>query len=92
MVVAPGVSDGLEGTKAPPDRVGRGLRQRVLVAVLAGPRPEQGEAFAILVVEQVRIDRCVERGIVELEREVVAALFRALRPGRPDLRLMRCTA
>ena len=91
-MVAPGVSDGLEGTKAPPDRVGRGLRQRVLVAVLAGPRPELRIALAVFVVEQVRVDRCVEGGIVELEREVVGALFRALRPGRPDLRLMRCTA
>src|SRR5215471_10285401 len=59
---------------------------RTSFTALAGPRPEQGVAFPIFVVEQVRVDRRVEGGIVELEREVIAALFRALRPGRPDLR------
>jgi hypothetical protein len=56
-----------------------------LLAVLAGPRPQQGEAFASLVVEQVRVDRSVEGGIVELEREIVATFLGALRPGGADL-------
>jgi hypothetical protein len=56
-----------------------------LLAVLSRPRPEQREAFTALIVEQVRVDRRVEGGIVELEREVVAAFFGALRPGGPDL-------
>jgi len=58
----------------------------MLLAVLAGPRPEQGVAFAIFIVEQVRVDRRVEGGIVELDREVIAALLGAFRPGGPDFR------
>ena len=68
----------------------RGIRLDSL-AVLARPRPEQGITFATLIVEQVRVDRRVERGIVELEREVVAAFFGALGPSGPDLGLMWCT-
>ena len=47
------------GTKrrAPPEQIGRGLAERVLFAVLAGPRPQQGVSFAALVVEQLRIER-----------------------------------
>src|ERR1700755_3293136 len=60
-------------------------RAGALLAVLARSRPEQGEAFAALVIEQVRVDRRVEGGIVELEREVVAAFLGALRPGGADL-------
>ena len=56
-----------------------------LLAVLAGPRPQQGEAFASLVVEQVRVDRSVEGGIVELEREIVATFLGTLRPRCTDL-------
>ena len=41
--------------------------------------------IATLVLEQVSIDRPREQGIVELEREVVAAFFGALRPGCTDL-------
>lgn len=75
------------GTKrrAPPEQIGRGLAERVLFAVLAGPRPQQGVSFAALVVEQVRVDRRVEGGIVELERKVVATFLGALRPGGTDL-------
>src|SRR6185437_15216964 len=61
------------------------LAERASVVVLARARPDEGVAFAVLVVEQVRVDRRVEGGIVELEREVVAALFGALRPGGSDL-------
>src|SRR5271170_735249 len=56
-----------------------------LLAVLSRPRPEQREAFTALIVEQVRVDWCIEGGVVELEREVVATFLGALRPGGPDL-------
>jgi len=71
---------------------GRGLAERALLAVLAGPRPQQGEAFASLVVEQVRVDRRVEGGIVELKREIVATFLGALRPGGTDLSILQFTA
>ena len=64
-----------------------------LVAVgLAAARPNEGEALAVLVVEEVGVNRRVEAGIVQLDREVVAALVRALGPGGPDLGLMRRAA
>ena len=71
---------------------GRGFVGASLLAVLPRPRPQQGVAFATLVVEQVGVDRGVEGRIVELERKVVATFFGALRPGRTYLGLMRCTA
>src|SRR5512146_3354907 len=71
--------------KAPPGVSGRGVGAIVSIAVLSAPRPDQRVAFAVLIVEQVRIDRRVEGGVIELEREVVAALFGALRPRRSDL-------
>src|SRR5579885_3876000 len=71
--------------KAPPDLVGRGLVERVLLTVLTRPRPQEGVAFAALVVEQVRVDRRIEGRVVELEREVVASFFRALGPRGADL-------
>src|SRR6185312_1564635 len=75
----------LGNAKAPPGGAGRGVGGTSSVVVLARTRPDEGVAFAVLVVEQVRVDRRVEGGIVELEREVVAALFGALRPGGSDL-------
>src|SRR4051812_47192753 len=68
----------------PADRTGLG--GVLLLAVFARPRPEQGVAFTAFVIEQVRVDRRVEGGVVELEREVVAAFLRALRPSCTDLR------
>jgi hypothetical protein len=63
------------------------------VAVLsAGAGPDEGVAVAFLVVEEVGVDRRVEARVVQLDREVVAALVGALRPGGPDLGLMWCTA
>lgn len=59
-------------------------------AVRAGP--DEGEGFAFLVVEEVRVDRGVEARIVELEAQIVAALIGGLGPGGADLGLMRCTA
>ncbi len=81
-----------ETAKAPPDVVGWGLAEPVLLAVLPRPRPQQGVAFATLFVEQIGVDRRVEGRVVELEREVVAPFLRALRPRGADLSLMRCTA
>ena len=71
--------------EAPPDLSGGALSERDLLAVLARPRPQQGVAFATLVVEQVGVDRRRKGRIVELEREVVATFLGALRPGGADL-------
>jgi hypothetical protein len=77
---------------APPEPLERCLAERGSVAVFARSRPQQGVAVATLVVEQVRVDRRVEGGVVELEREIVAPFLRMLRPGCTNLSLMRCTA
>ena len=78
--------------EAPPEKLGRGVGpERTLLAVLPGPRPQQGVAFATLVVEQVGVDRCVEGRVVELERQVVATFLGALGPGGTYLGLMRST-
>src|SRR5579859_2047735 len=72
--------------ESPARGTGRGFGKSGLVAVaLAGARPDEGVALTVLVVEQVGENRRVEGRIVELEREIVAALVRALRPGGPDL-------
>src|SRR5271156_2423529 len=56
------------------------------VSVLpAGAGPDEGVAVAVLVVEEVGVDRRVKARVVQLDREVVAALVGALRPGGPDL-------
>ena len=52
---------------------------------LAAAGPDQGEGLAVLVVEEVGVDRSVEARIVQLDREVVAAFAGALRPGGADL-------
>ena len=74
------------GAKAPPGGPGGALRRSGSVAVgLAAAGPDEGVAFAVLVVEEVREDRRVEARIVQLDREIVTALVGALRPGGPDL-------
>src|SRR5271165_1979029 len=56
------------------------------VSVLpAGAGPNEGVTVAVFVVEEVGVDRRIEARIVQLDREVVAALVGALRPGGPDL-------
>jgi hypothetical protein len=75
----------LPNARSPPGEPGGAFGDRTLVAALARSRPDQGVAVTFLVVEQVRVDRRVERGIVQLEREVVTSLLGALRPGGPDL-------
>src|SRR6266436_6230133 len=72
--------------KAPPGGPGGALRQSGSLAVgLAAAGPDEGVAFAVLVVKEVGVDRFVEARIVQLDREIVAALAGALRPGGPDL-------
>src|SRR5271166_6927121 len=56
-------------------------------SVAVGPAaagPDEGVAFAVLVVEEVGVDRRVEARIVQLDREIIAAFGGALRPGGPD--------
>ena len=52
---------------------------------LSAAGPDEGEGFTILVVEEVGIDRSVEARIVQLDREIIAALGGALGPGGADL-------
>jgi len=81
-----------ERKKPRPIASGGVCRELSSIAVLARARPEQRIAFAAFIVEKVRIDRRIERGIVELEREIIAALLGALRPGGSNFSLMRRAA
>src|SRR5205823_10514151 len=58
-----------------------GIRDKLVTGVQTCALP----IFPALVIEQVGVDRGVERGVVELEREVVASLLGAARPGGADL-------
>src|SRR5689334_11161963 len=69
----------------PGNRTGRCRWAGSVAVALAGARPDEGVAFAVLVVEEVGEDRGVKGRIVELEREIVAALVGALRPSGPNL-------
>ena len=81
-----------ESSKAPPGGQGGASWWAGSVSVLPpGAEPDEGVAVALLVVEEVGVNRRVERRIVQLDREVVAALGGALRPGGPDLGVMWCT-
>src|ERR1700689_3249688 len=71
--------------KAPPGSPGRGLADSSVAVLLAAAGPNEGEGLAFGVVEQVGVDRSGEAWIVQLDREIVAALVGALRPGGPDL-------
>ena len=69
-----------------PRPIARAGRWRSSVAVgAAGPGPDEGVAVAVLVIEEVGVDRGGEARIVELEPEIGAALVRSLGPGGPDL-------
>jgi hypothetical protein len=57
-------------------------------AAAVGAGPDQREALAVLVVEEVGVDRGGEARIVELEAQIVAAFAGALGPGGADLDLM----
>ena len=65
---------------------GRGFvnRDRSIAVGLAAARPNQ-RVTLVDVIEEIGVDGCIEARIVELKREVIAALAGALRPGRPDL-------
>src|SRR5216683_4457586 len=69
----------------PVSRTGPYARPALVAARLAAARPDEGEGLAVLVVEEVGEDRRVEARIIELDREILAALTGALRPGGPDL-------
>jgi hypothetical protein len=69
----------------PEVRAGRGGVFGSVPVPPLGARPDQGVAAAVLVVEKVGVNRRVERRIVQLDREVVAALAGAFRPGGPNL-------
>src|SRR5262249_37585585 len=70
--------------RSPARSPGRGLLPVYSVAVLlAAARPDEVEGLAV--VDEVGVDRSGEARIVQLDREVVAALAGALRPGAPDL-------
>src|SRR5262249_59995684 len=64
---------------------GRSRRCRSVAVGPAAPRPDQAEGLAAFVIEEVGVDRRGEARIVELDREVIAALAGALRPGGADL-------
>src|SRR6266481_7498201 len=66
-------------------RAGRCRRYRSVAVRPAAARPDQAEGLAAFVIEQVGVDRRGEARIVELDREVIAALAGALRPGGADL-------
>src|ERR1700680_3624287 len=74
-------------TNVPPGeiRAGRCCWLRSVAVGLAAAGPDEAEGLAILVVEEVGIDRSVEARIVQLDREIVAALAGALWPGGADI-------
>jgi len=58
----------------PARRFRAGSRRWLSVGVgLAAAGPDEREAFAFLVLDEVRVDRSVEARIVQLDREIVAA-------------------
>jgi hypothetical protein len=54
-----------------------------VAVLLAAAGPDQVEGLAVL--DEVGVDRSGEARVVELDREIVAALVGALRPGGPNL-------
>src|SRR5882762_4647203 len=77
--------------KIPPGllRAGRCRRCRSVAVRPASARPDQAEGLAAFVIEEVGVDRRGEARIVELDREVIAALAGAPRPRGADLRFAR---
>ena len=65
------------------------LRPGSLAVLLAAAGPDQVEGVAVL--DEIGVHRDGEARIVQLDRQVVAALIGALVPGGTDLGLMWCT-
>ena len=61
------------------------------LAVAAGGTGPDQAATAVLVFEEVGVDRSGEARIVELEAEIVAAFVRLLGPGCSNFDVMWCT-
>lgn len=74
-----------------PGKPGEALRIGSVAVPTVGTRPDQTEALALFIGEEVGEDRCGEARIVELEAKIIAALVGALGPGSPDLGVMSCT-
>src|SRR5258708_11607585 len=87
VVVRIGIIPVSECAKTPPGllRVGRCHLCRSVAIGPAAARPDQAEGLAAFVIEEVGVDRRREARIVELDREVIAALAGALRPRGADL-------
>ena len=77
--------------RSPVSRAGSCRRTSVAVG-LAATGPDEREALAAYLVEEVGVDRGGEARIVQLDRDVVAAFGRALGPSGANLDVMRCTA
>jgi hypothetical protein len=78
-----------------PARIAPGgrCRRRSSVALAAiGTGPDEAAGLCSFVMDEVGVDRRAEARIVELDREVVAALGRALRPTRTYLHFLHSTA
>lgn len=73
-------------SEAPPGRCRAGLAVRSVAVGAAGARPDQVEALAVFVIEEVGKDGSGETGIVELDREILAAFVGGLGPGGADFR------
>src|SRR5882757_5872340 len=69
----------------PRPRNSGGANEPSVAVRLAAAGPDEGEGLGVFIVEEVGVDRGVEARIVELDREIIAALVGALRPGGTDL-------
>src|SRR5579885_2619911 len=83
----PGRPDVLAATagQAPPGCPGGAWVRASLAVAAVRAGPDQAVAVAVLVVEEVGVDRGGEARIVELEAQIVAALVGALGPCGADL-------
>src|SRR5579885_1541596 len=82
-----GMEESVPGVRKPARmlRAGRCCRCRSVAVGPAAASPDQAEGLAAFVIEEVGVDRRGEARIVELDREVIAALAGALRPCGADL-------
>jgi hypothetical protein len=59
-----------------PDQSNRPGRSATVLSQFSRPPRERDDLFT-LIVQQVRVDRRVERGVVEFELEIISAFLRA---------------